>query len=57
MSDPKPYLASQEDAPLPDWVYEQAAAKKAAGIEMRGLIAIIPSGVDPEAYMASKGFA
>lgn len=42
---------------IPDWVYEQAAARKAAGFKMKGLITITPNGVDPEVYMAENGFA
>lgn len=43
--------------PLPDWVYEQAAARKAAGHQMRGLITIIPNEYadNPEVWAARNG--
>lgn len=41
--------------PLPEWVYEQARARKAAGHKMRGLITIVPEGEEPEVWAARNG--
>lgn len=47
------------DHDLPDWVYEQAAARKAAGFKMKGLITIIPDEFadNPELWAMQNGLA
>ncbi len=44
---------------LPDWVFEQAEAKRKAGFKMRGLITIIPDefGDNPELWAMQNGLA
>ncbi len=42
---------------LPDWVYEQAPARKDAGFKMKGLITIIPNEFadNPELWAMQNG--
>lgn len=46
-----------DERDIPEWVFEQAAARKAAGFKMRGLITLIPDEFadNPEVWAAQNG--